>query len=544
MTEPIRRPAAALRDAALALLVFGVAAAVRLPYLHQIPRYTDELTLWRLAAQLRAGGPWPLVFSDTGYNGAWPIYLLALLRAFTGSLEGPRILALLVGSGIVMGSYLVARELCGRGPGLVAAALMAVGLTPVLVYSHIIHMVPAAALLQTLGWWAAARAARLRSGPGLVVAGFLVGGALQTHPLCFAFLPGLLLWLWRSPSSRRIVTAPWWAAAGGGLILGLAPLLIHHLPTPGAAPEARLSGVAENLGRHLREVPPYAEGLRGFAAALIDTLGNVAHGPDRVGWGDPFGLLLLAVALVGLVRGARAGNTLPVALFASALLVMPALVTRYQNTLPGRYVGLTLPLLCLGIALSFTGRAESRPGVEAHPAEDRTARRRARTWQLGRLAGLLLVLAMLGTRLQGYFAAEAAAGRTNADLRRVVALVERAGLPVVLDGSIKRSDGRGSGPSALLLGLLEWRGVEVRKESDPAELKAYLLAIDWPVLVIAADQTFQSQFGHLPAARGATPVDPASPTPRHLTLLAPGARIAPTAVEPGWSVARFGAGGP
>lgn len=80
-----------LGDRTLAGLVFLLALLIRLPYLQQIPRFNDEVTLWRFAMELgQPGAALPLVFEDTGYNGALLIYLLAALHKLSQAVWAPR----------------------------------------------------------------------------------------------------------------------------------------------------------------------------------------------------------------------------------------------------------------------------------------------------------------------------------------------------------------------------------------------------------------------------------------------------------------------
>jgi hypothetical protein len=193
-------------------------------------------------------------------------------------------------------------------------------------------------------------------------------------------------------------------------------------------------------------------------------------------------------------------------------------MTEYRNTLPGRYAGLALPLVYVSLA-----------GWLADPFfPTRRPRPRRLGTDGGGLSLVLIVglLATLGYQLYRYYDVETRERRTNEDFHRIVALVERQGLPVVLDGSIKRTSGEGSGPSAVLMGLLEWRGVDVKRESDPRELRDYLMAITWPVVVIVSEDTLGSELG-------GDPGDTAPPSLR----LDPIAHVAPQSDTPGWAVA-------
>lgn len=530
-----------------ALSVFVLAVLIRLPQLHLIPRYTDELTLWREALRLGAEGHWPLVFGDTGYNGAWLIYVLGGLHRLSDSLEGPRLLALLLGSSLVLLTALIGVQLRATGAGLLAALLMALSPTAVLVYSHVLHMIQAAALLLLLAWWLALRSLNRSSAAGLVGAAFFLGWAMQTHPLAIAFLPGTLLWLALHPEGRRLLRGRWGLAGLAALILAYSPILIHlaqGMRETGALP---LLGAGEELGRHWRRLPPYGPGLLRLLAAQ----GAAMVGSDAAPTGVASIIAVIGGALLWRLFQDIQGRGLPdflARVLGIGTLCMPLLMTEYDNTLPGRYAGLFLPLLYLGLAWLIgetLRRVEQAPGL-CDPAPRRRLKLEAwRRWSIEAAAACLAVgfPLFLGYRLVATYAEERAAGHSNHPLRRIVALVEADGRPVVLDGRIKRLDGRGSGPSALLMGLLEWRGVEVRRESHPEELRAYLGAISWPVLVVAADSGFREDLGWDPDSGGGAS---AEPLPGAFSLLDPEARAAALDDTPAWTMALYvppGAGG-
>lgn len=502
-------------ELACACLVLAAAALVRWPYLQRIPRFTDEVQLWRLAVDVLREGYRPLVFEDTGYNGALIIYLLAGMRWFTASLAAPRLLAWALGSVSVLLVYLLGRDLGGRRAGLIAASLFGVTATPVLVYSHVLHMTSLAVPLLCLGFWAVARAARDGSGPWLALAGGSLGLAVQTHPLCAAFMPGLALWLWRQHRGRALLVGRWGALALVLALLAYSPVLLYHLGL-GSGPDGApaLSGVAEDLAAHWAEGLRYREGLTNLLHSLADALSGKAHSLADPASRDPLVWLMLLLLAAGLWTTARRGRTLPLFLAVSALLCLPLLMTAYQNTLLARYSGLTLPALHLGIGLGaadWTGAIPMRfTSVDQHRAR----------WVGAGLVAFLLTAAVggLAGRLAGFYRAEDLALRSNDHLLRIAALAERSGQPVVLDGSIRRTNGQGTGPSGVLHGIFTWRGVAFKKRSEPEELDAYLPAVDWPAQIIVADATLDV----LDARRRLQPVT--------------GGRIAPISDVGGWGL--------
>lgn len=498
-----------LREVGVAALVLAVAVLIRWPYLQQIPRFNDEVTLWREAVAVQDDGARPLVFEDTGYNGALLIYVLAAARALSRDLATPRLMALVVGSGGVLALYLAGRALHSRLAGLVAAALFGVTMTSVLVYSHVLHMVGLAILFQLLGWWAAIRAARDGRGGWLVVAAALTGLAAQTHPLSVTFVPGLLVWLWLQPLGRGLLRSRWALFSALALLLALSPIIAYHLPTLLGESNSRLAGA----GRRISEgwgLSTYPGGVASLARTLVDTASGVRHDETFAVWGDPLALVMAVLAVVSLIY-ISPRQPLPLCLTLSALVCMPVAVRDFNTTLLGRYAGLAVPALYLamGVAAAMLVQADGR-------SPSRTLARR-----LAMTLALLGVLAGMTLRLTTFYSDEVAANRTNADFFATVAAVDRDGWPVVLDGSIKRTNGQGTGPSGVLRGMFAWQGHDIKRESTPDQLDAYLRAITWPANLIVADDTLAG----LSVRRQLQPV--------------PGRQVAPLPDVKGWGLYHF-----
>lgn len=486
------------------------AALVRLPYLQQIPRLTDEVTLWRLAVDSLEDGSWPLVFADTGYNGPALIYLLAAGHRLVPELETPRLVALLLGSVTVVIAYALGRTLHGRFAGLLAAALLAVSATPVYVYSHVLHFTTPALLLQVSSWWLAALAVKHEKGYLAALSAFSAGLAIQMHPLAAAFVPGLALWLWLRPEGRRLLSSRWALAMVAAILLALAPLIAYHAPAVLAGGDTKLSGAAEGLVEHWNEVP-YPTGVVNLARSMLDALSGARH-PDAAALRTDWLVWLTGLlSVAGSVLAARRGEPIPLILIASALIFMPLPMRSYDNTSLCRYSGLVLPALHLGIAL----------GAAVLWREPPASRRRDRRPAFLMTSLALCVFAGLGYRLVDHYATEQRAGRTNEPLWHVASIVTASDRPVVLDGTIKRTDGRGTGPSGALHGVFRWQGTDFKKWSSPDELDRYLLAITWPVLLIASDSTI----AQLSIAEELQPVD--------------GGYSAPLSDTPGWGIYRY-----
>ncbi|MFN8484394.1 MAG: hypothetical protein U0768_15250 [Anaerolineae bacterium] len=416
-------------EALLAALVFLAALLIRWPSLQQIPRFNDEVTIWRTVVGVVNDGARPLVFEDTGYNGPLVIYLLAAARLVSSALQTPRILTALLGSAGVLAVYLFGRALYGRALWLIAAAA-------------------------------------------------LTGLAVQTHPLCAAFVPGLVIWLWLQPKGRRLLWGRWGILALLTLFLAYTPILLYHLPALLGGSRSRLVGASSNVAEGWGDTP-YPAGIVNLALSFVDVLSSARHSAEAPWQADAFAVLVAAVAVASLIYTARR-QSLPLWLVGSALVCMPVLVREYSNTLLGRYSGLALPAMSVAIG-GAAAMLLLRPGGQ----------RGAWATASRIVVGLLIVIMLIGlsARLVGYYAAEGAANRTNDAFFAVVADVERTGQPVVLDSAIKRTSGEGTGPSSVLDGMFAWRGVEVKRLGSAEKLDNYLRAISWPVQVIVADET-------------------------------------------------------
>src|SRR3712207_4135526 len=105
------------------------ALAVRLPYLWEIPRFTDETREAVIGLRLARGQAFPLTNVDP-YIGALWNYLLAIVFWLGGpSIYSPRALVFVLGALTVVPTYLLGRSLGGPTVGLLAATLLA--LSPV-----------------------------------------------------------------------------------------------------------------------------------------------------------------------------------------------------------------------------------------------------------------------------------------------------------------------------------------------------------------------------------------------------------------------------
>jgi 4-amino-4-deoxy-L-arabinose transferase-like glycosyltransferase len=237
-------------------LLVVIAAAVRWVDLWSIPIFTDEGDEIGLALRIARDGAHPLT-NDDPYLGPLFNYLLGGLFWLAGPSPWlPRLLMLGLGTLTVVLVYLLARELTlavqgatlhptgtARQPpaltgtavigGAIAALLLAVNPTHVLVISHVAWGACFTACLTTAAAWlfvSAARRAEIgkpgnwRAGLWLVPAAAALGLAFQTHPMVAAFLPAVGLYvLWRM---RAWLLTPWPYLAALAFVLAQLPTLL------------------------------------------------------------------------------------------------------------------------------------------------------------------------------------------------------------------------------------------------------------------------------------------------------------------------------
>lgn len=344
---PARLARILVRERVLLAGLLLAAVAVRLPYLWQIPRFTDELQeiLWALA--IYRGEIRPLTAVDSYYGPLWS-YLMAgvfSLDVRGASLELlPRLLALLLAVVTVAVTYGVARDMAGRPAALVAAALLVTSGGHVIINSHTARSNSVTPLLTTLLVWALFRAARDGNGRLLMLAGLLFALALQTHVSAIAFVPGLALGVLLA--RPRLLVSRWTMGAVLALLVGYANMIAYNLLTgfwslvhARALQQGYTGGRSLDLATYLTNLGALVESLSRLVSGTIDEAGN------------PVAVPYLLAASVGLLLLARRGVVLPLLFCLSAALVLPIFNPRYGPILSGRYIVPLLPFLYLGLGV-------------------------------------------------------------------------------------------------------------------------------------------------------------------------------------------------
>lgn len=446
---------------ALALL----ALLVRLPYLQQVPRFTDEWDDTETALAIaHEPGYWPLISNDH-YNGPVFHYLLAAGFRLGAGLWWPRALALFLGVGAVLATAALARSLAlllarpqeggrlaggsggrddgsaagaedrARRAGLIAGLLMATSFVPVAVNSHLAWSNSSTPFWTTVFLWLLVDALRLDAPRRLVLAGLAGGLAQQTHPSVLAILLGALLWA--ALCRPRWLRGPWpYAAALAGLLAFGNVIAFNLLSQEGGSLAMARERDYAFSGR-LPEGADYLRNLGGAVRLSWQMLGSSFQAViDETTDGAALRRMLLhpgalAAVIAGLLAMAalarRRAGSLPALLWLVALLFLPLFNQAWHHYILARYLAPLLPPCFAAIGLVLA------PGLAG---SDLRTRRRS---FLLTLWLLVLVLHPLW-RLNAYYRAETAAHKDNRRLWQLgEALPARAteARPVWLDYELR-----------------------------------------------------------------------------------------------------------
>ncbi len=430
-------------DWLLAWLATLLGAAVRWPALQNVPRFTDETVEIQFALDMAREGLRPIVSIDT-YNGPLFHYLMALGFRLGAGAAWPRLLAFLFGSLTVGVTYLLANRmacLClgasagwrARLAGLLAALLLAVAMVPVVVNSHVAWSHATTPFWAALALLAAAEVWRRNWPAGLLIVAALLGLVQQSHWSGVVFLAAVSGWL--VTSRRRWLRTRWPYLALVVWLAAVSNLLAYNLITRGgsiALGRPHSTTLAEGLvwrrlvanGRDFARLSYQVVGSA-FAPRYDDSTYEQA---EAKALREPGALLYGLVAVAGLlVTARRAGIALACWLFAG--LLFPLLNSRWYHLILGRYVSPLLPVTYAAMATAL---------VVPVAAAGSMRRRWAACLGVALLSGALLAHA--GVHLRRHYAAEYAAGRTNARLWQIVHAARRLSTPerpVIVDRDLK-----------------------------------------------------------------------------------------------------------
>jgi hypothetical protein len=414
-------------DLGILLGVTLLAILVRLPYLSDVPRYTDEVQEASVALGIVRGLALPLTNHDP-YMGAFFNYVLAGLFAVFGTDPHlPRFLATAASVGTVALTCIWGRRLSDRWIGAIAALLVAGNAANILDSAHVGYSHSLTPFFATLGVWLFWEAT---DGRGLdrsrlptrrlqlFGSALALGVAFQTHPTTIALLLGLaIVYLIRYARDRQLGIGSALGAVLGASV-GCLNLLIFNVRSMGGGVIAGINhrwAYADQQPLTPRAIVHYwADGLRAF--------GSLVDGSAAAGGIMPRELELIffgasvALCCSGTLLMLRHGQTFVPIVLGSWLVVLPILTT--GRTTVDRFWMPSLPLAALAMA-----------GAIVFLLRDLRARCRS---GLGLSVAILVVAVLVAHSwpgLERLYQLRAAVQPTNSELEALVSAVSADARP-------------------------------------------------------------------------------------------------------------------
>jgi len=336
------------------LFLFLLALALRLPYLHDVPRYPwDELRETRVALSILRGEAFPLTNFD-GYIGALYNYILAgAFLVFGEHPVIPHLVVAFINSVTAPIVYLLGKEIDNRATGFIAAALLCCNAQQIFNGSHFGYSNSLTPAFTTLALWLICRALKNKWPWSFVAGAFTFGLALQTHPTAIVLIPAIVTVFFLD--GRLWLRGRWPVLATGAAFLGYANVIAYNLTTFGRGFVAGLAQrqiYASNRPLTLSLYPFHFLRGMGMFSRLFAASGIWSSTP--VPWW--LETLLLQVSPICLVAGCvllvlRRQYLIPITLI-SSIVLLPFLLAYQVDWY--RYWMLALPPGLVAIALAIT----------------------------------------------------------------------------------------------------------------------------------------------------------------------------------------------
>lgn len=450
--------------------LFCAALLVRLPYLYEIPRFTDEVLEWKLAFEI-AQGTSPLWENVQPYFGPFQPALLAVALYLFPSPYVPRALTLIIGALTVPATFGLGSVVGGWRSGIIAALLMLTSSTHIVATSHVAYINSFTPLLVTFALTLLYLARQRDRGHCLIAAGIVFGLSAHTHPIVLTLLPGLALWFIFPKTQWRWFRRPSFYLAVCAALIAYSPVLVNilfHFTEFTDAVVAHKYAFAP-----ARSFADYWANLQGLGIEFGRMLGAVY--PNFAALRDYFFQPLIAAYVLVLLLTLAAMVRLRNSFFITAL-VSPLVFIPYFNTQYGdfpyftRYLAFLLPLTYAAIGLGLSAWWQY---LEERFAK-RTGTNHARAHWLVR--GMLLLgigwLVFYPLALTNrFYESQIRGNRTNVALLNTIARVEATSLKRVwLDPELRAGEFPSGGNALFALQVwFELTGRIVR-QSRPAAL--------------------------------------------------------------------------
>lgn len=423
-------------DLTVALGLGLFALALRVPFLYEIPRWTDEVGEAVTALRIAQGGVTPLL-GMVPYYGPVHADLLALVLKFYQDPLVPRAFNLVVGALTVTATFFFGLALHNRLAGVLAALLLAASSTHIVVNSHLAYGSAATPFYSTIACIFLLLARSRNSAWLLGAAGVFFSLAVQTHPVAVAMAPGLLLWFLLPRSQWSWFRRPGLYLAGLATALAYSPVIIQialNLHVFQSSIISRSYAITTN-----HSLGTYLGNLQNLIVELLRMVGAHYGGASRplLYLTDPivlaFALLVPAACIVAL----RRGRSLPVFVLASSGLIVPYYLGQFED-FPyfTRYVAFMLPVIYVLVASLAVQVWES---FQASPLLSHTLMRRG-----SRVLVCTLSLALMAVPLQRtfeYYGRQVQSESTNAPFLAMVRYIENyPEANILIDGSLREGE--------------------------------------------------------------------------------------------------------
>lgn len=338
----------------LPMTIFTVALLLRLPYLMDVPGFTDEIVEVRIALNVLRGQR-PLIDVEP-YLGSLFNYLLAGVFMMLGQ-HGfvARFFVTLLGAATVVLTFFLTRQLVGPLAAFIATGFMATSGVHI-VTGHIAWTNCTTPFFVTATMLALVEAVARRSNRLLLLSGLLFGLALQTHPSVIFLAPALVLYyLFMARSS---LLTPWPYLAIVAAATGYVNVIAYNLQNPGAWIAA--THRTDYAYVYTPTTDSYLANLQHLAASLVRTISSSFDGDPSLEAQLvlPFNLPYWVLLFLGIGCALYRRQGLPVLTLVVPALLMPYFNKDYSFPIAVRYLGYLLPVLYLLMAIPLAQALE------------------------------------------------------------------------------------------------------------------------------------------------------------------------------------------
>ncbi|MGE5381519.1 MAG: glycosyltransferase [Methylocystaceae bacterium] len=328
--------------------IFAAALAVRIPWLWEVPRYIDELSEVYLAYLIYQGKVFPLTNMAHDIGSMHNYILAGIFKLLGPSIYWPRLYIAVTSALTVVIVYELGRRLFGRMVGLLTAGLLLANGMHIMV-THMAWSNSSTPFFYTLALLTLLVAEEKKSGIWLVGSAILWAACLQTHSSVIIYVLAAAFYVLR-PQFRQQITVSWRLAGLSIFLAGYANMIIYNLISRGGS----LLWVGKKT--YTLENDPglisYMHNTVQMGVELLRSLGSIYTNPSSwdIWWPYPWLITVLAVLIIGLLKGYKSGKILPAYMILASFLVIPWLNQRYTFYLATRYIMPTI--ICAQIFLA------------------------------------------------------------------------------------------------------------------------------------------------------------------------------------------------